>query len=102
MRLRGDHHRSAIGGGRSGDPFTRPQARTLRHLLDARPVRRAEDELVRPLVVEVDEAGLGPEGVGDLAGDELQNLFQVERRVHRGDRLGEKAQVACSYVHWMS
>jgi hypothetical protein len=65
-------------------------------------VRGTEDQLIRPLVVEVDEARLGPEGVGDLTRDKPQNLFQVERRVHRGDRLGEKAQVACPYVHWKS
>ena len=99
MRLRRDHHRRPVGRGCSRDSFTRPHPRTLRHLLDARPVRGPEDELVRALVVEVDEAGLGLKRVGDLAGDQLEHLFEVERRVHRGDRLGEKAQVACSYVH---
>ena len=100
MRLRWDHHRRPIGRGGSGDPLSRPQARALRHLLDARPVRSAENELIRALVIEVDEAGLGPQGVGDLARDELEDLFEVERRVHRGDRLGEKAQMASPYVHW--
>jgi len=99
MRLRRDHHRRPVGRGGSGDPLTRTHARTLGHLLDARSVRGAENELVRPVVVEVDEAGFGAESVGDLAGDELQDFFQVERGVHRGDRLGEKAQVASSYVH---
>jgi hypothetical protein len=99
MRLRWDHDRCPVGCRGSGDPLTRPHAGPLCHLLDARTMRGTEDELVRPLVVEVDEAGLGPEGVRDLAGDELEHLFEVERRVHRGDRLGEKAQVACSYVH---
>jgi len=91
MRLRRNHHGRPVGCGGSRDSFARPQPRAFRHLLDARSMRGPEDELVRALVVEVDEAGLGPEGVGDLAGDQLEHLFEVERRVHRGDRLGEKA-----------
>ena len=34
-----------------------------------------------------------------LARDESQHLLEIQRRVHRGDRLGEKAQVALTYVH---
>ena len=56
--LRRDHHRRPIGRRRAGDPLARPHARAPRHLLDARPVRRSQDELVGALVVEVDEAGV--------------------------------------------
>ena len=90
---------SPVGRRGTGDPFAGPQTGTLRHLLDSRPVRGAQDELVCPLVVEVDEAGLGAKSVGDLAGDEVEHLFEVERRVDGGDRLGEEAQVTRSYVH---
>ena len=100
VRLRRNHHRRPVGGSCAGDPLTRPEPWALRHLLDARSMRGPQDELVRPLVVEVDEAGLSLEGIGHLAGDQLEHLFEVERRVHRGDRLGEKAQMASSYVHW--
>jgi hypothetical protein len=41
-------------------------------------VRRAKDELVRALVVEVDEAGVRPERVRDLARNELEDLLEVE------------------------
>jgi hypothetical protein len=62
-------------------------------------VRRAQDQLVGALVVEVDEAGLRAEGVRDLARDETQHLLEVQRRVHRRDRLGEEAEMALTYVH---
>ena len=39
------------------------------------------------------------EHVGNLARDECEHFFEVERRVHRGDRLGEEAQMPLSYVH---
>src|SRR5581483_1980705 len=61
--------------------------------------RGAEDELVRPLVVEVDEAGVGPERLGDLGGDLLEHLLEVECRVDGGDRLGQQAQVTLGGVH---
>ena len=51
----------------------------LRPLLDARAVRRAQDELVGALVVEVDEAGVGLERLGDLVRDQLEHLVEVER-----------------------
>jgi hypothetical protein len=62
-------------------------------------VGRAQDELVRLLVVEVDEAGVGAERVGDLRGHEREHLFEVERRVDRGDRLGQQAQMTRCLVH---
>jgi hypothetical protein len=62
-------------------------------------VGRAQNELVRPLVVEIDEASVRPERVGDLARDETQHLLQVEARVDRGDRLGQELQVARGGVH---
>jgi hypothetical protein len=62
-------------------------------------VRRAEDELVRGLVEEVDEARLRAEGLGDLASDEREHLFEVERRVDGGDRLGQEPQMPGGGVH---
>ena len=62
-------------------------------------MRRPEDELVGPLVVEIDEAGVGAEGVRDLLGDEVEHLLEVERRVDGGGRLGEEAEVPLGRVH---
>ena len=62
-------------------------------------MRCPQHELVRLLVVEVDEAGVGIQRVGDLARDEREHLLEVERRVDRGDRLGQKAQVPAGLVH---
>ena len=70
MRLRRTHDRCELRGGRTGDAFARAHARTLRHLLDTRTVRGAEDELVAAFVVEVDEACVRVEHVGDLPCDE--------------------------------
>ena len=96
---RGDRDRRPLGRGGAGDPLAGPHPRPPRHLLDAGAVRRAQHELVRPLVVEVDEAGVGLERLGDLAGDELEHLFEIERRVDRGDRLGQQPEVPCGGVH---
>ncbi len=43
-----------------------------------------------PLVVEVDEAGVGVERVGDLGRDLREHLLEVERRVDRLDRVGQE------------
>ena len=94
VRLLGDHHRRALRRGDAGDPLARTHARRARELLDARAVGRAEDELVDALVVQVDEARVRPERVGHLARDELEHLLEVERRVDRSDRLGQKPKVA--------
>ena len=75
MGLRRDHHGLPLRRGDAGDPLARPHPRPPCHLLDARPVRRAEHELVRALVVEIDEAGVGAEGVRHLARDERENLL---------------------------
>ena len=99
MRLRGDHHRRALRRRDTRDPLARPHPRRARQLLDARAVRRAQDELVGALVVEVDEARIGAERVGDLARDELEHLLEVERRVDRRDRLGQEPQVTGGGVH---
>jgi len=99
MRLRRDHHRRAGGGGRSGDPFARTHARTPGHLLDARAEGRPQHELVRLLVVQVDEAGVGGQRVRHLARDEREDLLEVERRVDRRDRLRQQAQVTRRLVH---
>ena len=99
VRLRGDHHRRALRRRRAGDPLAGPHPRPPRHLVDARAVRRAQDELVRALVVEVDEAGVRLERVRDLARDEREHLLEVERRVDGRDRLGQQPEVACGRVH---
>jgi hypothetical protein len=62
-------------------------------------VGRSQDELVCPLVVEIDEARIGMERVRELRGDERQHLLEVERRVDRLDRLGQKPQVPFRSVH---
>ncbi len=97
--LRRDHDRRPLRGGRTRDPLSRPHPRRARHLLDAAPVCRAQHELVRALVVEVDEAGVGAESVRDVSRDELEHLLEVERGVDRGDRLGEQAEVPCGRLH---
>ena len=56
VRLRLEHHRRPRRGGRAGDAFAGSHARPARHLVDRRAVRRAQDQLVGALVVEVDEA----------------------------------------------
>ena len=79
MRLRRDHHRSSLGGGYSGDPLAATHARCDRLVRDPSAVRRAEHELVRALVVEVDEARIGLERCRNLVRDRLHHLLQVER-----------------------
>src|SRR5204863_3122210 len=84
---------------RAGDPLTGTHPRTAGHLLNPRAVRRPEDELVRVLVVEVDEARVGGQGVGNLARYQREHLLEVERRVDRGDRLGQETEVSGAFVH---
>src|SRR5207249_5646179 len=57
------------------------------HLVDVRPVCRPQHELVRPLVVEVDEAGVRTERVSHLFRDEMEHLLEVQRRVDGGGGL---------------
>ena len=78
VRLLGDHDRHALRRRDSRDAFARPHPRRARELFDPRAVGRAQHELVGPLVVEVDEACVRPQRIGDLAGDELEHLLQVE------------------------
>ena len=99
MRLRRQHHGLPLGGGGAGDALAGPHPRPPRHLLDRRPVRRAQDELVRPLVVEVDKARVRLERVRDLVRDEREHLLEVERRVDGRDRLRQQAEVACGFLH---
>ena len=80
-------------------PSPGSHARRARHLLDVRPVRRAQDELVGVLVVEVDEAGVRLERVRDAARDQHEHLLEVERGVDGGDRLGQQAEMARGLVH---
>jgi hypothetical protein len=99
MRLRRDHHRLPGGRRRARDSLSGPHPRPARHLLDTGAVRRAQDELVRLLVVEVDKAGIGAERIRDLRRDEREHLLEIERRVDGGDRLREQAQVAGGLIH---
>ena len=99
MRLLGDHDRRAFGRRRSRDSLARPHARRPRHLLDPASVGRTQYELVRGLVVQIDEARIGRESVCDLASDELEHLLQIERRVDGCDGLGQQAQVPRARVH---
>jgi hypothetical protein len=99
MRLRSDHHRRPLGRSGTRDPLAGPHFRAPGHLLDVRPVRRPEHELVATLVVEVDEARVGPERLRDLAGDELQHLLEVECRVDGGDRFRQEPQVPLGGIH---
>jgi hypothetical protein len=97
--LRRNHDGRAFRRGHPGDPLAWMHARPSRHLLDARPVRRAQDQLVAAIVVEVHETGLRAEGVRDLARDETQHLLEVQRRVHRRNCLGKQAEMALTNVH---
>ena len=102
MGARGDRDRRARGRGGAGDPLAGTHARTPRHLLDAGAVCRPQHKLVRPLVVEVDETGVRVERLGDLAGDELEHLLEIEGRVDRGDRLCQQPEVPRGGVHEVS
>jgi hypothetical protein len=99
MRGLGDHHRRPLGGRRTGDPLAGTHLGDARELFHPRAERGAQDELIRRLVVQIDEAGIGLEGLGDLASDELEDLVEVERRVDGGDRFGQQPQVAGGAVH---
>jgi hypothetical protein len=99
VSLRRDHHGRTLGRSGAGDPLSGAHPRAPRHLRDARTVRRAQDELVGALDVEVDEAGLRAENVGDLARNEPEYLLQIERRVDGRDRLDQKPEVALARVH---
>ena len=99
VRVGRDHHGSPIGGGRAGDALAAPHPRHLRRALDARAVRRAQHQLVRPLVVEVDVGRVGLERRRDLVRDRLHHLLQVERRVDDLGRAGEEREVAGGVVH---
>ena len=96
---RRDHDRRPLGGGRPRDPVPSSHPRRARGVLDARPVRGAQHELVGPLVVEVDEAGIGLERRRDLVRDGLEHLLQVERGVDDLRRAGEEREVAGGVVH---
>ena len=99
VRRARDHDRRPLGGGRAGDPLARPHLRDARQVLHAGPERGPQHELARALVVQVDEARVGLERLGDLRGDELEHLADVERRVDRRDRLGDQPQVAGRRIH---
>jgi hypothetical protein len=102
VRLRRDHDRRAFCRRSAGDALARTHAWTPCHLLDARAVRCSQHELVGPLVVEVDKAGVGAENVGNLARHEPEHLLEIERRVDGRDRLREQTQMAFSYVQCRS
>ncbi len=99
VRLRRDHHGRPRLGRRPGDALPRAHPRAAGHLLDPRAVRRTQHQLVSLLVVEVDEARVGVERVRDLARDEREHLFEVERRVDGGNGLRQEAKVTRRLVH---
>ncbi len=94
-----DHHRRPSGRRRARDPLARAHLGHAGQLFHARPVRGPQDELVRGLVVEVDEARIGLERLGHLVRDQLEDLVEVERRVDGRDRLGQQPQMAGGAVH---
>ena len=99
VRARRDHDRRPLRGGHARDPLARPHPGASRHLVDPAAVGRPEDELVGPLVVQVDEAGVRRERVGHLLRDELEHLLEVERGVDGRDRLRQQPQVAGRFLH---
>ena len=94
-----DHDRRALGRRRSRDALARTHLRPPCRLLDPGADGGPQHELVRALVVEVDEAGVGLERLGHLRRDQLEQLVQVERRVDGLDRLGDEAQVPLGAIH---
>ena len=99
MCVGGDHHGRPIRGSRTGDALPAAQPRTRRSILDARAMRRAQHELVRPLVVEVDVRRVGLERRRDLVRDRLHHLLQVERGVDDLGRPGKQSEVPGGVVH---
>jgi hypothetical protein len=99
VRLRRQHDRLAFDRRSAGDPLAGAHPGPAGHLLDARPVRGPQHELAAPLVIEVDEAGVGVQCVGHLARDQGENLLEVERRVDRRNRLGQQAEMPFGGVH---
>ena len=64
-------------------------------------MRRAQHELVGPLVVEVDEARIGLERVRDLVAT-AEHLLQVERRVDHLDRVRQQLEMPVGVVPGLS
>ena len=91
--LRRDHHRRELGRRPACDALAWPHAGPPGHLLDTGAVGGAQHELAGTVVVEVDEARIGVERVGDPAGHQLEHLLEVERRVDGRNRLGKQAQM---------
>ena len=102
VRVGGDHHRRAIGGGGARDALAAAHPRDLRGDRDARAVGRAQHELVGALVVEVDVGRVGLERGRDLVRDRLHHLLQVERGVDDLGRPGEEGEVPGGVVHGAS
>jgi hypothetical protein len=99
MRFARDHDRPALGGCRAGDSLAGPHLRHSRHLLDARSERGAQHELVGGIVVEVDEARVGLEGLRHFPCDQLEDLVQPQGRVHGRDGLREEPKVPRGAIH---
>ena len=99
MRLRRNHHWQAFGGRDAGDSLAGAHARASGHLLDARSVRCAKDELVGALVVQIHKAGIRTKRVRNLPRNQGQDLLEIERRVDGFDRLGQQAEMTLPDVH---
>ena len=93
MRRLRDHDRATLGSGGAGDPLAQTHARPVGRVVESRPVRRAQLKHVRAFVVDVDEARVGAERVGDLGRDQLEHLGDVQRGVDRRDRVGQELEV---------
>ena len=98
MRGLGNHDRPALGRGGAGDPLAQTHARPVRRVVESRSMCRTQLEHVRRFVVDVDEACVGVERVGHLGRDQLEYLRQVERRVDRGDGVGQQLEVPCGAI----
>ena len=69
------------------------------HLVDTRAVRCTQNELIRPIVVEIDKARIGMQRVRDLGRNLRQNFLKVKRRIDCLDRLGQQPQVSFAHIH---
>ena len=99
VRVPRDHDRRSLRGRCARDALADPHLRNPRQLLDPRPARGPEHELVRGLVVEIDEAGVGVEGLGHLGRYEVEELAEVERGVDRRDGLQHEPEMARGAIH---
>ena len=78
MRVSWDHHGNPLRGGGARDALARPHLRDSGHLVHPRSARCPQDELVGSLVVQVDEASVCLERLGNPRGHEIEELSEIE------------------------